>query len=49
MQYRIKEVSKLIDAPIDTLRYYEKIGVISPKIDEKIIIVIMMPGILIFY
>lgn len=35
MQYRIKEVSKLIDVPIDTLRYYEKIGVISPNIDEK--------------
>ena len=35
MKYRTKEVSRITGIPVDTLRYYEKIGVISPKIDEK--------------
>lgn len=34
MQYKINEVSKITGIPVDTLRYYEKIGVITPKINE---------------
>lgn len=34
MQYKINEVSKITGIPIDTLRYYEKIGVITPKVNE---------------
>lgn len=30
MQYKISEVSQMIGIPIDTIRYYEKMGVISP-------------------
>lgn len=35
MKYKIKQVSRILNIPVDTLRYYEKIGVITPKIDEK--------------
>ena len=35
MKYKINEVSQITGVPVDTLRYYEKIGVISPKIDEN--------------
>lgn len=35
MRYRTKEVSRITGIPVDTLRYFEKTGVISPKIDEK--------------
>ena len=35
MKYKINEVSKITGIPADTLRYYEKIGVVNPKIDEK--------------
>ncbi len=35
MKYRAKEVSRITGIPVDTLRYFEKIGVISPKIDEN--------------
>lgn len=34
MHYKINEVSQITGISIDTLRYYEKIGVISPKIDQ---------------
>lgn len=34
MRYRAKEVSRITGIPVDTLRYYEKIGVVTPKIDE---------------
>lgn len=30
MYYKISEVSQMIGIPIDTIRYYEKMGVISP-------------------
>lgn len=30
MYYRISEVSQMIGIPIDTIRYYEKVGIISP-------------------
>ena len=35
MQYKINEVSKITGVPIDTLRYFEKIGVITPKVNEE--------------
>ena len=35
MKYKINEVSQITGVPVDTLRYYEKIGVISPKIDDN--------------
>jgi DNA-binding transcriptional MerR regulator len=35
MKYKAKEVSRITGIPVDTLRYFEKIGVISPKIDES--------------
>lgn len=35
MKYKINEVSRITGIPADNLRYYEKIGVVSPKIDEK--------------
>ena len=35
MQYKAKEVSQILNIPIDTLRYFEKIGVIHPQINEK--------------
>ncbi len=35
MKYRAKEVSRITGIPVDTLRYFEKKGVISPKIDEN--------------
>ena len=31
MKYKISDTSKMIDIPIDTIRYYEKIGIISPE------------------
>lgn len=31
MSYRIGEVSKLLDIPVDTIRYYESKNIISPK------------------
>ena len=34
MQYKAKEVSQILNIPIDTLRYFEKIGVIHPHINE---------------
>ena len=35
MRYRAKEVSRITGIPVDTLRYFEKTGVISPKIDKN--------------
>lgn len=35
MKYKIKEVSKITNVPVDTLRYLEKIGIIHPHIDEN--------------
>lgn len=35
MQYKAKEVSQILNIPIDTLRYFEKIGVIHPQINER--------------
>ncbi|MGM0216788.1 MerR family transcriptional regulator [Enterococcus sp. AZ109] len=35
MKYKINEVSKILNIPIDTLRFYEKKGIISPEKDEK--------------
>ena len=35
MKYKAKEVSRITGIPVDTLRYFEKTGVISPKIDEN--------------
>ena len=35
MKYRAKEVSRITGIPVDTLRYFEKTGVISPKIDKN--------------
>ena len=35
MRYRVKEVSRITGIPVDTLRYFEKIGVISPEIDKN--------------
>lgn len=35
MQYKANEVSRILNISIDSLRYYEKLGVITPKIDEK--------------
>ena len=35
MKYKISEVSKILNIPIDTIRFYEKIGIITPKKDEK--------------
>ena len=35
MKYKAKEVSRITGIPVDTLRYFEKIGVISPKIDDS--------------
>jgi DNA-binding transcriptional MerR regulator len=32
--YQISEVSRIVDIPVDTLRFYEKEGVIGPKRDE---------------
>lgn len=34
MRYKAREVSRITGIPVDTLRYYEKIGVITPKVDE---------------
>lgn len=34
MQYKINEVSKITGVSVDTLRFYEKLGVITPKINE---------------
>ena len=34
MKYKAKEVSRITGIPVDTLRYFEKTGVISPEIDE---------------
>jgi len=31
MEYKIKEVSKKTGLSIDTLRYYDKLGIVSPK------------------
>lgn len=31
MKYKISDTSKMIDIPVDTIRYYEKIGIISPE------------------
>lgn len=30
-QYSIKEVSKILGIPKDTLRYYDRIGIVSPS------------------
>ncbi|WP_072728603.1 MerR family transcriptional regulator [Paenibacillus sp. NAIST15-1] len=30
-QYSIKEVSRILDIPKDTLRYYDRIGIVSPS------------------
>ena len=35
MQYKINEVSKITGVSVDNLRYYEKLGVFTPKINEK--------------
>lgn len=35
MKYKINEVSKILNIPIDTLRFYEKKGIIFPEKDEK--------------
>lgn len=35
VRYKIGEISKILDIPIDTLRYFEKIGLIHPEIDEQ--------------
>ena len=35
MKYKAKEVSRITGIPVDTLRYFEKTGVISPKIDKN--------------
>lgn len=35
MQYKANEVSRILNISIDSLRYYEKLGVITPKIDER--------------
>lgn len=35
MKYRAKEVSRITGISVDTLRYFEKTGVISPKIDKN--------------
>lgn len=35
MYYQAKDICKLLDISPETLRYYEKTGVISPKINEK--------------
>lgn len=35
MQYKVNEVSRILNISIDSLRYYEKLGVITPKIDER--------------
>lgn len=34
MNYNIKEFSQLLGLSVDTLRYYEKCGLISPKRNE---------------
>lgn len=33
--YTISQISKMLDIPIDSIRYFEKEGVIQPHIDEK--------------
>ena len=33
--YSIGDVSKIFDVSIDTLRYYDKIGLIKPRINPK--------------
>ena len=35
MKYQISEISKITNVSIDTLRYYEKLGLIRPSRDEK--------------
>lgn len=35
MMYKIGEFSKLIDLSIKTLRYYDEIGILSPKVIDK--------------
>lgn len=35
MHYKPKEVSQILNIPTDTLRYFEKIGVINPKVNEQ--------------
>ena len=45
MRYRAKEVSRITGIPVDTLRYFEKTGVISPKSIRTIIIGTTVPGI----
>lgn len=35
MRYKIGELSKILNIPIDTLRYFEKQGIIHPIIDEN--------------
>ena len=33
--YKINEIAKLYHIGVDSLRYYEKVGLISPKRDEN--------------
>lgn len=35
MKYKISDVSKILNIPIDTLRFYEKRGIINPNKDSK--------------
>lgn len=35
MRYKIGEVSKILNIPVETIRYYEKIGIINPYKDEE--------------
>lgn len=34
-KYRISEVSKILNIPVDTLRYYEKQGIVRPSINKS--------------
>nr|WP_319215955.1 MerR family transcriptional regulator [uncultured Trichococcus sp.] len=35
MKYKISEVSKILNMPIDSIRFYEKKGIISPQKDKQ--------------
>lgn len=45
MKYTAKDVSKIMNINRETLRYYEKLDLLSPEIDEKTATAIMMTGI----
>lgn len=35
MKYKIGEVSRILDIPIDTIRFYQKQGIITPRRDAE--------------